>query len=341
MKTIGEEFSYTYPENLKNIDRPFFEPHFSNPLYTQNILSFHNVFFFKFGMISNLKMQPIKQNLPWNDCALGFGKGYFIKTIIKHTLLNKAGALLGRKTKFCIATNSFSDNFYHWFVEVVPKVIALQEALKNGMVLLLPDQYDKKYQLKSLEILGIKHMVIKKEIVFIPRVYIVSRESDFIGYNSKKTIQRLGNRLRNSLSTSFVPSTTDKVYISRQKAGRRKLVNEDAILPVLVDLGFKVIYAEELSFTDTILFFSKVRYLVAVHGAGLTNMIYMPKGSKIFEFLKEKTLTDKCYFTLSLACEHSYYYMSCRGVGNEENHIEADIEIDVEQFKKEMVSFLD
>jgi capsular polysaccharide biosynthesis protein len=48
-------------------------------------------------------------------------------------------------------------------------------------------------------------------------------------------------------------------------------------------LGWKIIFAEQLSLTDQIKILSTATHIAGVHGAGLAGMIWMPKGSMVIE----------------------------------------------------------
>ena len=43
-------------------------------------------------------------------------------------------------------------------------------------------------------------------------------------------------------------------------------------------MGFETVYTEELSFAEQVRLFSETRCLVSIHGAGLTNLMFMPPG---------------------------------------------------------------
>jgi hypothetical protein len=44
---------------------------------------------------------------------------------------------------------------------------------------------------------------------------------------------------------------------------------------------FQTIYAEDLSFEQQVKICSRARHLVSNHGAGLTNMLFMPQGASV------------------------------------------------------------
>ncbi len=55
--------------------------------------------------------------------------------------------------------------------------------------------------------------------------------------------------------------------------------------------------------------FSKTKYLVSPHGAGLTNIFFMPKNSVILELATELPTLD--YYKLSTFLEIKYFYQKC------------------------------
>jgi capsular polysaccharide biosynthesis protein len=50
------------------------------------------------------------------------------------------------------------------------------------------------------------------------------------------------------------------------------------------------------------------KVLGGVHGAGLTNMMFMSKGSKILEIRGKGDSSNNCFFSLASDLEMKYYY---------------------------------
>ncbi len=55
--------------------------------------------------------------------------------------------------------------------------------------------------------------------------------------------------------------------------------------------------------------FNSVKWLVSIHGAGLTNMIFMNKGCHILELRNKDDKDNNCYFSLASAVGLNYYYL--------------------------------
>jgi capsular polysaccharide biosynthesis protein len=106
-------------------------------------------------------------------------------------------------------------------------------------------------------------------------------------------------------------STDGKVYISRGKAQRRKITNEEEVIAVMKEFGFETIYFEDHSFEQQAKIAMNARYIVSNHGAGLTNMLFMGSGSSVLELRKRGDAHNNCYFALASALELKYFYQIC------------------------------
>ena len=82
---------------------------------------------------------------------------------------------------------------------------------------------------------------------------------------------------------------------------------------------FRNLVLEETSLEDQILYFSKAALVIAQHGAGLSNMIWMREGSTIIEF---GFRTRRHFRKLSADNKHNYLEYQ----NFQEKHIEIDIE---------------
>jgi capsular polysaccharide biosynthesis protein len=66
----------------------------------------------------------------------------------------------------------------------------------------------------------------------------------------------------------------DRIYLTRSENASRRATNEADLLPVLAQYGFRMIDAGSLSIEEQMQTFSAARYVVALHGAGVTNVIF-------------------------------------------------------------------
>jgi capsular polysaccharide biosynthesis protein len=95
----------------------------------------------------------------------------------------------------------------------------------------------------------------------------------------------------------------------------------------MIKHGFEIIYAEKLSLKDQISLMSETRTVVSLHGAALTNMIFLPENSEVIELRNFGDSKTNCYFNLANALGLKYYYTLNKG--NSADSITADFTIDL------------
>lgn len=103
------------------------------------------------------------------------------------------------------------------------------------------------------------------------------------------------------------------VYISRKFAEKRKSHNEIDVELLVMKYGFEVIYAENLTLKKQIELMAETKVLASLHGAGLTNMLFMPKNQIVIELRNERDDLTHCYFNMASALGHTYYYTLNKG----------------------------
>jgi capsular polysaccharide biosynthesis protein len=90
----------------------------------------------------------------------------------------------------------------------------------------------------------------------------------------------------------------EKLYVSREKAKRRRLTNEPKIWDALEKRGFVKLRLEELTWSQQISAFRAAKVIVAPHGAGLANLAFASPGTKVVE-LFHRSYVNGCYWQLA------------------------------------------
>jgi capsular polysaccharide biosynthesis protein len=261
-------------------------------------------------------------------------KKYFIKLAWYSRLRSKKLKIAGGAL---LVHHIWSSGYFHWTSEVLIKLVKWQD---KSVLLLLPEDYPG-FVFQSASFLGYNN--IKK----IPKGYGV-KVSELHLYSNPDTgyyIKEEVSLLRKEVL--FRSSKTDvrdglRIYISRSNAKLRRIVNEAEVSELLKSRGFTVLQTENLTFCEQVELFKNCKFLVAQHGAGLTNMIFMPEGSKILELHRrvdpESEFMNICYHRLSGALNHDYKVMFCEMDDTaSENSIESDrqnIRIDITLLKE-------
>jgi hypothetical protein len=224
-------------------------------------------------------------------------------------------------------TDKFSNNYFHWITEALPRLVAGGADIKSSPVLLPACHHQFSFIEESLKIAGFsvryldeKKFYLLRNILFITHFATVGNYNDYF-------IQKTRETLNKDVATA-PPSRL--VYISRAKAERRKIANENELLPVLSELQFEIVYCEDLSLQEQRNLFSQTKVLVSNHGAGLTNMIFMPAATSVLELRYQNDRHNNCYYALASALGIDYYYQQCLPVNTTEDPYVADLVVDKE-----------
>lgn len=110
---------------------------------------------------------------------------------------------------------------------------------------------------------------------------------------------------------SFGPQKSNpsrKIFITRQDAMTRQLVNADELILSLA--GFEPIELSNYSIKKQMEIFDSATHVVATHGAGLVNLLWCQHGTKVIEINHKEQLNKKVYPILSDRCglDHTVLY---------------------------------
>jgi capsular polysaccharide biosynthesis protein len=117
-----------------------------------------------------------------------------------------------------------------------------------------------------------------------------------------------------------------KVYVSRGKAARRRLVNEDEVWAILKKSGFERVYMEEMAFEEQVNLMRETAVLAGPHGAGLTNMVFCPAGANVIE-IADLSFPNPNFYALASGLRHRYWILKGDTLGNG-HPLERDFRID-------------
>jgi len=104
-------------------------------------------------------------------------------------------------------------------------------------------------------------------------------------------------------------SYNNRVYISRERAERRKITNEMEVMSVLDEYGFERYYPEELPFLDQVELFANANIVISPHGAGLSNIVWADNLNVIEIF--NDYVTDP-YYIIANHLDHDYTAIRAR-----------------------------
>ena len=224
---------------------------------------------------------------------------------------------LERATWLC--ERSF-DNHSHWLTAHLPKLVLLQARGELADVL-LPDELPETAR-TSLAMLGLDPGAFKTfttgEVLQIDRLDLWSTD-------------RFRGELLRPVRDALVPErgqpATRRIYISRAKAGIRRLANEDAIWPMFAEAGFERVFMEKLDFETQLQLMAETAALAAPHGAGLTNMIFCPPGTHVLE-IAWLGFPNPNFYALACAMNLRYGLVAAQQVESDLHPLQRDMTVE-------------
>jgi hypothetical protein len=210
----------------------------------------------------------------------------------------------------CSLVNVWSKAYFHWLLECLTRLEGLDHYIKmtGNRPKLLIDRNPPNWMIESLHLLGYTQgdlLYWDSEVLHAERFVLPSYRRQ-AGRTSIKACRWLKAQLFSSLGIE-IPVGNDplRVFVSRRKAGARRIVNEEQVMDCLAIHGFRTYVLEEMSFSDQVRLFSQADTIVAPHGAGLANMIFALPGTRVFEVFGRDYI-NPCFYNLAHGLNFDY-----------------------------------
>lgn len=209
---------------------------------------------------------------------------------------------------FC-CFDHWENNYFHWISHALPAFFAAKQSGRDGKYL-IPAELTP-WQCRTLELLGIDSSqcikVIKtKQYAFSCLEYyeLATGEADFVNSQlSVKTYEAM-------ISNVKIPVTSelchDKIYISRVNKENRHLSNEQDLITMLEKKGYFILDPEKYSIDEQIIIFQQAKIVVALLGAGLSNIAFCKPGTIIYELIPSHH-DNPCFLVMSLQGKLRYW----------------------------------
>lgn len=126
-------------------------------------------------------------------------------------------------------------------------------------------------------------------------------------------------------------STGRKLYVSRNDAKGRRVLNEDELFAALRPAGYERVELSGMSVAEQARLFSSASHIIGIHGAGLTNIVFTDRHCQLLEIFP-KTYGTPAYYVLAAAQELPYYCYVGSEVRAGSHPTFDDIIVDVDHF---------
>ena len=321
------------PLNINNENLPLFDGELKRTIPQTTLLELRDVQISPEGILfKGYEMLPQSFAFPANlkQWKLRSRLKFFINNYVSRKTRNFERDVLW-------ITDDWSSGYFHWLTDVLSRLYVMKDRT-NELVLVLPNGFEtREFVLASLRCFNVKALefVGSNEVLRCSKVVLPSHTAPSGHYN-EQIIRGVRTTILAALGSNDYQSKGDRIYISRSRAPKRRIANEEDVVGILSKYGFQTIYAEDLSFRQQVEVCARARYLVSNHGAGLTNMLFLPEGANVLELRHHTDRINNCYFTLSSALNLNYFYQTCKSASNDQEPHSADLVVDVNALEQNL-----
>jgi capsular polysaccharide biosynthesis protein len=236
---------------------------------------------------------------------------------------------------------AFDDNYARWLVEVLPRVaVAAQfvDLARFKFAITRVEGDMGRIMREGLFLFGVKPEQIveidRGPVIFERLVYPLPVASHpwAKSPNAIAVLESLPDRI------GAARDGPKRIYVTRNSGATRRLTNEDEVLDVLRPLGFVVVDPGRLSFAEQIRLFAGAERIVGNCGAGLTNLVFAPRGVRVFA-LTMPFMQDDFFWDLTELKQGRFYSLGGASPDPARGP-EADFSIDVAAFKEMLADFI-
>lgn len=186
-------------------------------------------------------------------------------------------------------TASNQHLYFHWLIDCLPRLLRLRDKL-DPSTLIYADQ-SRPFQREGLALIGIpadRIIDAGRVPALTTRRLIVPCHQFTRGYLlpgwAVEALRGLVAPARAALPAG-AQGHGKRLYISRQDAAHRHVVNEDELFALLSGYGFRMLQLSHLSLAEQIVAFADAEIVVAPNGSGLGNLVFSPPGTRFVELL--------------------------------------------------------
>jgi capsular polysaccharide biosynthesis protein len=261
-----------------------------------------------------------------------------IKFFLDHYIKKKRIVL---NTDGILFTDKKAKNYFHWLTEALPRLYLIEKYLRNRTVLIPFELQNCDYINHSLSLFkDIRIRYIKEnEVIHCEKLFVPTQVSHGGGNYNDEVIQKIRKFVRTTFKNHSSHQKFKKIYISRKEAAYRKILNEKDVINLLDEYGFETLYFEKIPWKEQIGIAMNCKYLFSLHGAGLTNMLFMPMNSSVFEFRRKGDNHNNCYFSLASALDLKYYYQNCDVDDINETTQKANFIVNIKELRYNLENF--
>jgi hypothetical protein len=225
------------------------------------------------------------------DVSPDFGKSFSDHWLLSFKRMRPPVPLDGA---VAVVATTLGKGYSHWLLEELPRLLLLPPDAATTIIAHGAAAFSR----EALGLHGFSGRVIEpgRETHFACEQLVVPGLPGEPGQPSPCAVRLLAEFTAplHASSSAF----GERLYVSRGKARRRRVSNEDALWARLESHGFKRVHLEDLTWREQINAFHHAKVIVAPHGAGLANLVFCRPETRVVEFF-HRAYVNPCFWRLA------------------------------------------
>jgi len=194
-----------------------------------------------------------------------------------------------------VMTRTGQTVYFHWLLDCLPRLMRVLAEVGPEMFIYADQTLP--FQRDSLALLGIsaERIIDASRIPVLTARRLIVPCHQFVG--GCLLPQWAVDALRELIEPALAVTPPEKrvpgrrLYISRNDATYRRVLNEEEIFELLSAHGFEMLHLSHLNFTEQIAAFASAEIIVSPHGSGLANVVFCQPGTQLIELFPRSNIS--------------------------------------------------
>lgn len=281
------------PTNIEESYKHIYELKSSYVCPELGVKKYKNVFVSHEGLcLLHFRLLPYSSFNICTNYDKSFGWQYY-KLVMEQYLVSTFGKSLKKitlddDTNYALVHTKWA-NYSFWITSSLVRLLMLQN-LGKDFTLLYPEEWDNvAYIQETLKAFpNLKYKRIPAGVHIQVKNLLLPEVRPFTACFNGAELQMVHNYIVARIPKEYQsPTYPEKIYVTRKKAKYRKVANEEDVIQLVNEYGFAVVDFDEMSFWEQVAQMQSAKNIIAIHGAGMANIVFANHKTKILELLHE------------------------------------------------------
>jgi len=194
-----------------------------------------------------------------------------------------------------------ATNYWHFMAYTLPTILSNRHNANFFLVAEITSYMSQYMSLLGIEINRL--IAIRNNPIFTNRLILSGSELPCRDnkYDPYSGLELIAEELKQYKSQQI---TNNRVFVDRCSSNNgsiyRKIYPESTWRRFIANMGFRIVFLESMTVHEQIRIFSEAEVIMAMHGAALTNCIYMREGATVIELMHKEGVENGGYLDMFL-----------------------------------------